>query len=459
MLRTHLIAKLALPLALFLAACPGKTKPTDPSKPKSASTSLTPGATDKGDSIVLGGGSGGSASGGGGAATGGGTAAPAREVDKSSVKKFKKALEDYADAKKSGKLAEKCKKISENFEESFKEDADLIEGLFNAGAVLMECGKTSEAEGYFDRVLAKKPGYPRALSSKGYLRYKEGKVSEAKKLFEEAVTSSDLEGQVEARINLASILIEQYFQQDPAKRDGTLIGNDGAQGHLRRALAVDSQNVQAYGALAMLYYRTGRYGLAGTICRRAIAEVSADYAPMYHILGLVALQQKKVTQALKFFNDGLAKDANYAPSLMNVGAITIRFRDYTTAKEKFERVISLDPKNFEAQISLGVAYRGLNDYENAEKAYLKARDLNPSHPSSYFNLGTLYQDYNLTKAPYNNPKELYKKYEEAKRYYTEFKSKAGASKEWESYIKDADKRMKQCDDLIRVTKATASATP
>jgi tetratricopeptide (TPR) repeat protein len=393
-----------------------------------------------------------------GGTTGNAGSEPVREVTKKSVKKFNEALADYNEAKASGKLTDKCSKISADFEEAYAEDKDLIEGLFNSGATLLECGNKAEAEKKFNAVLKQNKDYSRAITSIGYIRYQEKKYSEALAKFTEATQTNDIDGRVEAYVNLASMQIQQYFgESDPSKRNSSLVGE--SQNNIRRALAINSTNVQAYAAFSVFYYKFGKDKLAELVCQKAISDGLKDYAPIYHMLGLVAVKNKKVTAALKYFNDALSKDPNYVPSLMNVGALTIRFRDYKTAQDKFAKVVALEPTNYDATVSLGVAYRGLQDYGKAEEMYVKAKDMQPANPSAYFNLGNLYQDYTLTKA---NLTPL-KKVETAKDFYVQFKAKAGSSKEWEKFVKEADRRIGQCDQLISVFKKTAptasSATP
>jgi tetratricopeptide (TPR) repeat protein len=140
---------------------------------------------------------------------------------------------------------------------------------------------------------------------------------------------------------------------------------------------------------------------------------------------------------------------------MNVGAITIRFRDYKTAQEKFAKVVSLEPKNFEAQVSLGVAYRGNGEYEKARDTYMTAQKIDPSQPSTYYNLGTLYQDYPISEPGYD--KAPWKKLEKAVEHYKSFKSKAGSKDQWAPMVKDVEKRVEVCNQLIKATKAASAA--
>jgi tetratricopeptide (TPR) repeat protein len=452
MLRNKLIA-LVLPLA-FAGACNKGAKTNDPTgQPGNGRV-----AKDKNSVVLNGAGAGtGTATGGTGTGTGAGASEPPREVTKKSVKKFNDTLADYNEAKTSGKLAEKCVKIASDFADAHKEDKDLIEGLFNAGATLLECGKTAEAESYFNQVLKQNKEYARAITSIGYLRYQEKKYSEATAKFTEATQSSNVEGRVEAYVNLASIQLQQYYNEpDASKRNNALILD--MQQNIRRALAINSTSVEAYAAFAVFYYKFGKDKLAELVCKKAITDGLSNYAPIYHVLGLVAVKNKKVTAALKYFNDALSKDPSYVPSLMNVGALTIRFRDYKTAQDKFAKVVALEPTNYDATVSLGVAYRGLQDYDKAEKMYLKAKELQPTNPSAYFNLGNLYQDYAITRADLTPLKKI----ETARDFYAQFKAKAGSSKDWEKFVKEADRRIANCDQLINVLRnstPTASAAP
>src|SRR5262245_15582862 len=87
------------------------------------------------------------------APTGGkGAPAPAPAGPTKAQKAFEAAVAGYTDAKSKGKLSDRCEKIASAVEDVYKADSTLTEGLFNAGAVLLECGKQSKAEDYFLRV-------------------------------------------------------------------------------------------------------------------------------------------------------------------------------------------------------------------------------------------------------------------------------------------------------------------
>jgi hypothetical protein len=136
-------ARLALALVLLGAVgCKGKNDPNEATGSPNGDKSGPRTSPNDPNKVVLGGSTGGgfenpkgsgdpSAAPNGGA--GGAAAQPSREVSKKSYKKFNGAVEDYLEAKKDGKLADKCDKIAKNFEESYDEDKNLIEGSSTPG--------------------------------------------------------------------------------------------------------------------------------------------------------------------------------------------------------------------------------------------------------------------------------------------------------------------------------------
>src|SRR6185437_13846734 len=382
-----------------------------------------------------------------------------------------------------------CSSVSDAFKSVADSNPGLLEARFNQGAVLSECGREDEAQ----RVWRGMTNYGPAITNLGYAAWKRGERGEAESDFNHAIQVDPLHT-VEARNNLAQIL------RDKARRAS---GDEKKQyvaqavSNLRTALALDSNNLQAFSTLAFIYYDMNMLEMAKLVGNQAIAkadeiatgkfaeekveeaaegkagkgkkgkkekkesgddteggklakevnvreegtgvtpEMKKSLATVYNTLGLIELKKKNISPAIKQFKQAVELNPKLAEARLNLAVLSLNNRDYNTAEENFRKVIELQPKNYEAAIGLGVALRGNKKIDEAEQQYNSAEKLDPSNPWSYFNLGLLYQDYKDGQKP-----ALHK----AQDYYREFLGHAN-DKTPDSYRKEAEKRIKDSDEI------------
>ena len=308
---------------------------------------------------------------------------------------------------------------------------------FNAGTVLESCGYDKDAESEYHEALAANPAYGPAMANIGELYYKQNNPTTAKSWFEKAI-DADAAHAGAAFANLGAIEYQQGRQTGDRSMYQQAISN------LRRALAIDAYDVQAYSVLALVYYTIAendksKLDLAELVCRQARDEIEGgkDYPPIYNTLGLIQLRKKNPSAALKQFELAVGLDPKYIDAHLNIGAIGLSTRQYEKAAQSFAAVLKLDPKNFDATIGMGVASRGLKKIDDAESWYKKAADLDPHNCAVQYNLGVLYQDYKSdpTNANLNTAKDLLSK----------FHACGGSDTK---KIADAERRMKDIDDTF-----------
>jgi tetratricopeptide (TPR) repeat protein len=349
---------------------------------------------------------------------------------------FQKLVDAYEDAKKKppGIPADDCS-WARKFTTSFGGGSFAAQAHFNAGTILEGCGKAKDAEGEYNEALKANPGYGPALTNLGSLYLRQGNVQTAKQWFEKVINSKAAEQTAAAYNNLALILYNQ------ARDSGDTSLYKEAVSKLRRALAIDSSSVAAYGLLAQIYYQTAesdrsKLDLAALVCKQA-KETDDKYAPIYNTLGLINLKKKNVTGALKEFERAVELDPKFVEAHLNIGAIAISSRQYDKAAKSFNAVLALQPGNFDATVGMGVASRGLKQFDEAEKWYRKASELNPKNCTISYNLGLLYQDYKLTEDNSNLKK--------AQEYFRTFSGCGSADKK---KVDDAQRRIKDIDDTF-----------
>jgi tetratricopeptide (TPR) repeat protein len=404
---------------------------------------------------------------------------------------FEKAMQRYASAKKSGGLSgSECSSVSDAFKSVADSNPGLLEARFDQGAVLAECGRDEDA----DRIWRGMTNYGPAITNLGFAAWKRGEKGEAESDFNKAIQVDPLHT-VEALNNLAQILRDKARHASGDEKKGYV---QQAVNKLRIALALDSNNLEAFSTLAFIYYDMNMLEMAKLVGNQAIAkadeiatgkfaeekveeaaegkagkgkkakkekkegggddseggklakevnvreegtgvtpEMKRNLAVVYNTLGLVELKKKNISPAIKQFKQAVEMNPKLAEARLNLAVLSLNNRDYNTAEENFHKVLELQPKNYEAAIGLGVALRGNKKIEEAEAQYNSASKLDSSNPWSYFNLGLLYQDYKDGQKP-----ALHK----AQDYYREFLGHAN-DKTPDSYRKEAEKRIKDIDEI------------
>lgn len=315
-----------------------------------------------------------------------------REVSGTDPSDFGRAVARYRQLAAQGWTETTCTDAARAFEDVADNSAKLVEARYNAGVAYANCAMWTQADKAYRSALDVSASYAPALANLGEVYHRQGNVGMAQQFYVRAIAADPK--MVSARINLAQIFRERVKLGDKAAAEEAL-------GHLRRALAVDSDSMGAYTALALVFYDAAaddpsKLDLAALVCEQA-KRINDKHAPIYNMLGLIWLKKRNVTTALAYFKRAVALDRRLVEAQMNIGAITLSFRDYATAEGSFRAVLGDEPKNCEAMVGLGVALRGQRRLDDAEKLYERADKCAANNPALQagvaYNLGVLYQDY------------------------------------------------------------------
>ncbi len=362
---------------------------------------------------------------------------PKRRVSKRAKIGFKDAVKAYNAAMKAGGVnSSNCADLAEKFGDVYVDHPKVPEAAFNQAAILEECGKIAEAERIYQAIIKKHPKFGPALNNLGQMYFKKNAKSSALQYFESAARAKNTEGYA----NLAVMKRNQALAGDRAALAATI-------SNVHRSLAVDSNNIDAYGTLALVLYdhakNDSQLELARLISAQAI-KVNKDYSPIYNILGLILLRQGKVTPALAEFRKAVKLNPNYIEAQMNIGAITLSFRDYASAEAAFTKVLSLNPTRkikVDALVGLGVAYRGQRKFDQAMSKYQDAQRQAPTRASIAYNMGILVQDYLFDAG---KPLEAVKQLKKAAKHLRKYQSGGKNKKK----LADVKRRLKNIDELI-----------
>ncbi|HEY5925623.1 MAG TPA: tetratricopeptide repeat protein [Kofleriaceae bacterium] len=382
------------------------------------------------------------------------------EVSADAKKDYQAAVESFRNQDKGGSWSESaCRSSAERFQAVVRSHSDLIAAQFMVGLSYQRCNMNAEAESAYQQASRMKGDATKAamaLSNLGQLYYKTGKVDAARQYWDSAVKANGK--LIAARINLASMNLEQMRKIKNPKDGSWKKLEEEARFNLSNALGVDTDSVEAYTVFGLIYMEgaqvnKNRLDLAKTLMDEANKR-NPKYPPLLNAYGLYWMKKNSLNQALQAFQGAVEGDPKFVEARVNAGLLTLGFRKYDAAKEFFAKAVELAPKNYDATIGLGVALRGLNDLDGAEAQYKKAQGIDGSRGDAYFNLGVLYKDFRANKQ--NDPDQVaairksVQVYRQAKEFFNQFLSKSGSDAdkaEAKENIKDCDKVVKQLEQF------------
>ena len=195
----------------------------------------------------------------------------------------------------------------------------------------------------------------------GVLSYINGKLTEAKRLFEKEVEDDPYQiaamvGLIRISEKLGNIELEKKWRFMIATSYYNLRGYDKALKEAEKVKAIDAGFLENRYLLGDIYNALGR-------TREAIVEY-------------------------EYFRDRAEEKGDV---FIKIGISYDEIGEHHRAIESFRRAVEQSPQNAELYYFLGIEYRIVRDYLNAVEAFKKAIDLNNSDAKYYFNLGVSYE--------------------------------------------------------------------
>lgn len=325
---------------------------------------------------------------------------PKREVSNDARRDYEGAAQFFAATDKAhGWNESACRQAADRFASVARAHSDVVEAQFMVGLSYHRCGLLGEAEKAYQQAIRIKPNHGASLSNLGELYYRAGKVADARQYWDSAIKANGK--LVGARINVASLELEQMRKIGNPKDATWKKLEEDARFNLSNVLGVDSDNVAAYTVYGLVYMEgwqanKNRLDLAKLLLDEA-KKRNEKYAALQNAYGLYYMHRASLNQALQAFTAAVEVDPTFVEARINVGLVTLGFRKYDMAKEMLSKVVELSPKNYDAYIGLGIALRGLKDLDGAEAQYKKAKDIDPKRGDAYYNLAVLYKDFRASK--------------------------------------------------------------
>ena len=107
-------------------------------------------------------------------------------------------------------------------------------------------------------------------------------------------------------------------------------------------------------------------------------------------LGVAYLNQQKLEQALKQFEQAVAADKDNAAAQLNLGIALLNLARAPQSEEALQRAGKLDPKNAAVWFNLGLLHRNNGQAEQAIADFSKAAELAPNDTYAHYFLGDVY---------------------------------------------------------------------
>ncbi|HXI31154.1 MAG TPA: tetratricopeptide repeat protein, partial [Vicinamibacterales bacterium] len=225
------------------------------------------------------------------------------------------------------------------------------------------------AEQRFARALQLEPGNGLAMKYLADLRYRAGRVREARDLYRRAIAAgfrhpdayvnlasiAEHEGRLdEAREALVSAVALTASDADAWNRLGLLEGRRGDVDAARRAfteaIAVAGDRPEPYYNLGVIERRAGNETAAQARLQEAIAR-NPGYAEAHYELGTGYLLARQPERALDAYRAALASRPDYPEALFGAARAELDLGKSADARRHYQRFVEVAPKEYRQQVA------------------------------------------------------------------------------------------------------------
>ena len=265
-------------------------------------------------------------------------------------------------------------------------DPRLFEAWHNLGVIETAVGNFDAANDDFRKALDIQPGARKTLLAYGESLRRAHLPKKSAEVYAKWLNSDPNDFDMRARYG--QVLREAGELDESLEQARNLLGMAGEN---------VPHTVIAYNALALTYYKMGKYELAETALHKA-SDLDPKSAFVWNNLGLVAFERGHDQEAFLDFQKASELDPKYVQARLNKAVVYLDCGDYKHAREELQKAVDIDPNDAEAQVALGVASRGDGKFDQARKAYERALDIEPDYPPALYDLGVLYMDFDKDPA-------------------------------------------------------------
>jgi tetratricopeptide (TPR) repeat protein len=152
---------------------------------------------------------------------------------------------------------------------------------------------------------------------------------------------------------------------------------DTAEKTYRSVINIDSQSLDAYYKLGMLYDKQENPKKGLTMLVKAI-EIAPNEPYIYYDAGVLASKMGQFNHAAKYAKAATELDPSFAEAHNNYGYALANLGKFNEALAAVNKSLALKPDSAASLDTRGFAYQGLKNYEKALADYEKAIELNPN---------------------------------------------------------------------------------
>jgi tetratricopeptide (TPR) repeat protein len=212
------------------------------------------------------------------------------------------------------------------FDAATAADSTHLDGALRAADLLLERYNAPDARRGYENVLARRRDHPRALLGLARVMEFEGS-GEALATARRAVARDEW-------LTGGHVAIARMFLESEAF--------DSAAAAARRALAVDSTALEAWGVLGAVAWTRGDSAALRT-ARREAARHSARPVAFFVTLAEAAARQRRYAEAARFAAEGVALDSSSVAALGALGTNRLRLGEMAGGRAMIERAFAIDP--------------------------------------------------------------------------------------------------------------------
>ena len=122
---------------------------------------------------------------------------------------------------------------------------------------------------------------------------------------------------------------------------------------------------------------------------KKIIDSGIEDPRVYCGMGLIALQNNKIDQAIKYNLKAVDLDSKYSHAYSNLGLIYCQIGKFDESEKYLRKAIRIDPKDAKLFLNLGEILFNKLELDEAEEVIRKAIDLNPKFIFSYYSLSKI----------------------------------------------------------------------
>lgn len=170
---------------------------------------------------------------------------------------------------------------------------------------------------------------------------------------------------------------------------------------LRRFIALEPKNIDAYNLLGLSFFEVKNYRQAIDNYNK-ILELSPDFIPAHNNLALIYLAQGQSDKAIVSYKEVLQIAPDSLSAWFDLARLYGDLRRYQEAAVCYKRILELNPYNIEIYSDLGWVYGAAGEHQKALDYFKAYTEFYPDDPEIYFKLGLVYLEAeNKSKAKEN----------------------------------------------------------